>query len=124
MNSELQVVKRIRLGKPVPGPKILERRTKGLSTIRQHFLVRMARVTGMRPDSSLIIRWRGLGELANSRTVANASFELVLHSGPKAVSGKFPDLWIVCYPDDPEIVKLVEAEMDSMCEKVADRPAT
>lgn len=76
----------------------------------------------MRPDSSLIIRWRGLGDFANSRTVAKASFDLVLHGGPKGVSGRFPDLWIVCYPDDPEIVKLVEAEMDSMCEKAVNRP--
>lgn len=122
MNNELEVVKQIRLGMAVPGPKILDRRTKGLSSIRREFLSRLARLTGLRVDSSLVIRWRGLGELANSRTVVAASFELVLHGGAKAISGRFLDLWIVCYPEDPEIKKLVEAEMDRMCEKAVKRP--
>ncbi len=123
MSDELEVVQRIKLGMPVASPKILERRTRGLSAIRQNFLARLVHFTGMRPASSLVVRWRRLGELANSRDVVDESFELVLRGGKDPITGMFPDLWIVCYPDDPQIKQHVEAEMDRMCEKAAQRAA-
>lgn len=108
---------------PDSGAQILERRTKGLAAIRREFLTRYARVAGIAADSSLVIRWRGLGDYANSRTVVDASFELVLHGG-KGIAATFPDRWIVCYPDDPEIRRQVEAELDRMCEEAVKRRAS
>lgn len=121
MSDELEVVRRIKLGMPVESPKILERRTRGLSAIRQHFLARVMHFTGMRPASSLVVRWRRLGELANSRAVVDESFELVLRGGKDPITGMFPDLWIVCYPDDAQIRQHVEAEMDRMCAQALQR---
>jgi hypothetical protein len=121
MGSEPEVISHIKLGKEVPGPKILERRTKGLSAIRRECLSRLARHSGLQAESSLVVRWRGLGALANARTVVDAAFELVLHSGPNTITASFPDRWILCYPEDPEIRQQVEAEMDRMC-KTAVQP--
>jgi len=121
MSDELELVRRIKLGMPVKGPKILERRTKGLAAIRQHFLARLVHFTGTRPASSLVVRWRELGERANSRGVVDESFELVLRGGKDPISGTFPDLWIVCYPDDAQIRQHVEAEMDRMCAQALQR---
>lgn len=117
MNSpqEANFVAQVKRGATVPGSQVLERRTKGSAAIRRECLSRLSKLAGLAPESSLILRWRGLGEHANSRVVRDASYELVLHSGPKAVTGSFPDLWIVCYPDDPETKAQVDAIIDRMC---------
>ena len=110
-------VTQLKNGLAVSGSKILERRTSGLAAIRRECLARLSRLAGLPADSSLIVRWKGLGELANARTVNSASFELRLHSGASAVSGSFPDLWIVCYPDDPQLKQHVEDAIDRMCDQ-------
>ncbi len=126
MNSpqEASFVTQVKRGAAVPGAQVLERRTKGLAAIRRECLARLSRLAGLSPDSSLIVRWRGLGEHANSRVVCQASFELVLHSGPRAVTGAFRDLWIVCYPDDPETKPEVEAALSRMCKEALASPGT
>lgn len=121
MDSELETLKRMKLGLPVPGVKILERRTKGLSAIRQEFRAQLFQLAGYRMESSLIVRWRGLGDLANSRTVVDDAFELVMRSGLTTITGKFPDIWVLCYPEDLEIKGKVEAELQRMCEAVRHR---
>ena len=35
-----------------------------------------------------------------------------------AVYGEFPDLWLLCYPEDEEIKQLVEAEIERMIVQV------
>lgn len=124
MNTELDFIKRVKLGLPLPGTEVLNRRTKGLSLIRQHFLSRLKGVTGVGAESSLIIRWRRLGEHANSRTIVDTSFELALNVGGQPVTGLFQDLWIVCYPDDSDTRPQVEAEMERMCQKTTGRSGT
>lgn len=123
MNSpeEANFLGQLKRGAPVSGRKILERRIKGLAAIRRECLARLSRLAGIRPESSLIARWRGLGECANARTVNPASFELVLHSGPQAVTGSFSDLSVICYPDDPDLKREVEGVIDGMCQKAVAR---
>lgn len=123
MNDELEFVKRIKLGKPVAGAKIVERRSRGLLAIRQQFLSRLARVSPHQIESSLSVRWRRLGSFANSRTVVDESFELVMHGNALEISGLFPDIWVLCYPEDPEIKQKVEAKLDQMCEQEKTRSA-
>lgn len=118
--SEASFLAELKGGAPVSGTKILERRTKGLAAIRRECLARLSRLAGVRPDSSLIVRWRGLGELANARSVNRASFELVLHTGPNAIAGSFTDISIICYPDDPDAKREVEAVIDGMCQKAVE----
>jgi hypothetical protein len=119
--TEANFIALVKRGAPVSGTKVLECRTKGLAAIRRECLARLSRLAGLPVDSSLIARWRGLGERANSRTVSPASFELVLHSGPTAITGSFSDLWIICYPDDPESKREIEAVMDRMCQDAVKR---
>lgn len=115
--SEASFLAELKSGAPVSGTKILERRTKGLAAIRRECLARLSRFAGVRPESSLIVRWRGLGQLANARIVNRASFELVLHTGPNAITATFSDISVICYPDDPDSKREVEAVIDGMCEK-------
>lgn len=115
MSEELEYVRQIKAGLEVPGPKILERRTRGLAQIRRQLIAMMLKYTAYRGESSLAFRWRGLGKVANSRTLTDAAFELVMHEGKKEIKGRFPDLWVLCYPEDPQIKEKVEAELASMC---------
>lgn len=111
------------MGLAVPGTLILERRTKGFSAIRREFLRRLKTYTAVRPDSSLALRWRGVAGHANARTVVDAIYELVLKGGPSGISGSFPDLWVICYPDDAQIKEYVEDELSRMCQAALDSPA-
>lgn len=115
MTEEMEYVRQIKAGLEVPGPKVLDRRTRGLALIRRQLIAMLVKYTSYRGDSSLAFRWRGLGALANSRTLTDAAFELVLHDAAKEIRGRFPDLWILCYPEDPEIKEKVEAELANMC---------
>lgn len=122
MTCEDELVRRIKLGMPVDGAKILERRTRALSLIRQQFLARFVKHAGLQAESSLMIRWRGLGAHANARTRVDATYELVLHGGARAITGKFPDLWVLCYPTDSEIKAEVETVLEQMCVQAVQRP--
>jgi hypothetical protein len=124
MSIDRELVRIIKQGGQVAGAKILERRTRGFSAIRQQFLARLKALSGIGAESSLMIRWRRLGDLANSRTVLDGSFELVLHSGTEAVTGSFPDRWILCYPEDAEVKTQVDAVLDQMCRKAVNPAAT
>lgn len=83
---------------------------------------RLKTYTAVRPDSSLALRWRGLAEHANARSVVDASYELVLKGGPTGITGSFPDLWVLCYPDDAQIKQHVEEELARMCQVALDSP--
>lgn len=113
--TEQEVVKQIRQGLEVAGPKIIDRRTRGLALVRRRLIALLMQYTSYRGESSLAFRWRGLGELSNARTLTDAAFELVMHGAAKEIKGRFPDMWVLCYPEDPEIKEKVEAELMSMC---------
>lgn len=113
--AEQEIVRLIREGLEVPGAKILERRTRGLALIRRQLIGMMFKYTAYRGESSLAFRWRGLGNLANARTLTDAAFDLVMHEGAKEIKGRFPDLWVLCYPDDMQIKEKVEAQLADMC---------
>jgi hypothetical protein len=67
---------------------------------------------------SLMLRWHRQPEYINARTVLNDSFELTFYGVHRPVSGLFPDLWILCYPEDPEVKQKVEAEIAQMCQEI------
>ncbi len=117
MTEELEYVNRIKLGLKVSGAKILERRTRGLALIRRQLIAMLVRDTAYRGDSSLAFRWRGLGKLSNSRTLTDAAFDLVMHGGANEIKGRFPDLWVLCYPADAEVKDKVETELANMCDQ-------
>lgn len=103
--AEADSIGKVKRGEPVAGAWILERRTKGLAAIRRDCLAQLSRRAGLPADSSKIVRWRGLGDRSNARSVTLASFDLVLHSGANPV-GK----------------RDVEAVIGRMCEEAVAGP--
>lgn len=121
MTDEIDYVRMIKAGLEVPGPKIIERRTRGLARIRRQLMAMLVKYTAYRGESSLAFRWRGLGKLANARSLTDGAFDLVMHEGKKEIQGRFPDLWVLCYPEDAQVQEKVETELANMCEQYAKR---
>jgi hypothetical protein len=67
------------------------RRHNGLAMIRRQLIAMLVKYTSYRGDCSLAFRWRGLGNLANSRTLTEGAFDLVMHGAAKEIKGRFPD---------------------------------
>jgi len=118
MATEQEWIDRIKLGQSVPGYKVIERRSKGLQAIRQRCLWHLLSVAHEEIAHSLVLRWHRQAEYMNTRTVLGESFELTFYGGARPVNGLFPDLWILCYPEDPEVKKKVEAEIAQMCKEI------
>lgn len=117
MVTELEWIERIKLGKTVPSDKLIDRRTKGLQAIRQRCLHQLMAIAPEEIKDSLILRWHRQPEYTHERTVLSDSFELTFYGATRRVSGLFPDLWILCYPEDPDIYRKVENEIDHVCQE-------
>src|SRR6188768_1452208 len=50
-------IHKIKLGLPVPGAKIVERRGKGLQAIRRYLLSCLSQIDSEKLNSSLVVRW-------------------------------------------------------------------
>ena len=114
-------IQALRAGMPLPAHVIMSLRTKGMHAIRFEFVVRLLR-TGSRTDT-LSIYWERANEFLLVRSVEAVDRRLVL-GRLKPVIGEFPDLHLVCYPDDAEIKQLVEQEIERMIQKVRDQEAS
>jgi hypothetical protein len=68
---------------------------------------------------TLSIYWDRGTEFMLRRELEDAQRRLVL-GRRKSVAGSFPDLWLLCYPDDTAIKQSVEQELDRMVETVRD----
>jgi hypothetical protein len=121
MFTEHEWVERIKLGHPVPGPKLIDRRSKGLQAIRQRCLWRVISVARKEMAHSLVLCWHRQAEYINARAVLNNAFELTFYGATRPVSGQFLDLWILCYPEDPEIKQKVEEEIAQMCQEIVNQ---
>ena len=96
---------------PLPAHRVVQLRAMGMHSIRFEFVVRLLR-SGLKVDT-LSIYWEQGTEFMLKRELEDTRRKLVL-GRRKHVSGSFPDLWLLCYPDDPEIKKSVEQELDRM----------
>jgi hypothetical protein len=92
----------------------------GMHSIRFEFVVRLLR-SGLNVDT-LSIYWEHGNEFMLKREVENLRRRLVLGRRNR-VSGEFADLWLLCYPDDEEIKKVVELEVDRMVERMREKDA-
>jgi len=108
-------IQALRAGAQLPAHEIMSLRNKGMQSIRFEFVVRLMR-TGLKTDT-LSIYWERANEFLLARSVEAVSRRLVL-GRLRPVIGEFPDLWMLCYPDDEEIKRLVEQEIDRMIQKV------
>lgn len=115
MASRKEELSALRGGQPVPAHRIVQLRAMGMHAIRFEFVVRLLR-SGLKVDT-LSIYWDRGTEFMLKRELEDAPRRLVL-GRRKRVSGTFADLWLLCYPDDPDIKQSVEQELDRMVEAV------
>src|SRR5688572_33469897 len=99
MASRKEELRALRQGQPVPPHRIVQLRSMGMHSIRFEFVVRLLR-SGLKVDT-LSIYWEYGTEFMLKREVETARRRLVL-GRRKRISGEFPDLWLLCYPDDEE----------------------
>ncbi|HZM46104.1 MAG TPA: hypothetical protein VFC14_14815 [Burkholderiales bacterium] len=108
-------IEALRAGAPLPAHRIIPLRSKGMHSIRFEFVVRLLR-TSLTVDT-LSIYWERGHEFLLKQTVEDAKRRLVL-GRINSVVGEFPDLWLLCYPEDEEIKQLVEQEIERMIAQV------
>lgn len=91
-----------------------ELRSTGMHAIRFQLIVRLLHAS-LREDT-LSIFWDHSPESLAEKPFGDARWRLVLGRGSRNAM-EFPDLWVLCYPDDAEIRQTVEAALDQMVEK-------
>jgi hypothetical protein len=113
-------IRTLKAGEPLPSHRVVQLRSLGMHSIRFEFVVRLLR-SSLKVDT-LSIYWEQGNEFMLKPNVENATRRLVF-GRRKHVSGEFADLWLLCYPDDEEIRKQVEHEIDRMVEQVSGQGA-
>jgi hypothetical protein len=108
-------IKALKAGESVPSHRVVQLRAMGMHSIRFEFVVRLLR-SGLKVDT-LSIYWENGTEFMLKRDLEQVRRRLVL-GRRKRVAGDFSDLWLLCYPDDEEIKRSVEQELDRMVEKM------
>ena len=120
MASRQEEIKALRAGEPLPSHRIVQLRSMGMHSVRFEFVVRLLR-SGLKVDT-LSIYWEHGTEFMLKREVEEVRRRLVL-GRRKRVTGDFPDLWLLCYPDDEQIKQSVEQVLDRMVEQVREQEA-
>jgi len=120
MASRLEEIKALRAGEALPSHRIVQLRSMGMHSIRFEFVVRLLR-SGLKVDT-LSIYWEQGTEFMLKREVEDVPRRLVL-GRRKRVIGDFPDLWLLCYPDDEEIKQQVDRELDGMVDRFSTETA-
>lgn len=118
MGSRQEEIKALREGQSLLSHRIVQLRSMGMHAIRFEFVVRLLR-SGLKVDT-LSIYWEHGTEFMLKRELENVRRRLVL-GRRKRVTGEFPDLWLLCYPEDEEFKRLVDEELDRMVQKVAEQ---
>jgi hypothetical protein len=114
--SRQEEIRALKAGEPLPSHRVVQLRSMGMHSIRFEFVVRLLR-SNLRMDT-LSIYWERGTDFMLKRNVESVHRRLVL-GRRKHVSGEFADLWLLCYPDDEEIKRSVEQEINRMVEEVS-----
>jgi hypothetical protein len=114
--SRQEEIRALKAGEPLPSHRVVQLRSMGMHSIRFEFVVRLLR-SNLRSDT-LSIYWEQGTDFMLKRNVESVHRRLVL-GRRKHVSGEFADLWLLCYPDDEEIKRSVEQEINRMVEEVS-----
>ncbi len=115
MAARIEEVMALRSQQPLAGHRVIQLRSNGMHAVRMEFVIRLLR-SGLKVDT-LSIYWERAHEFMLRREVENVQRRLVFGRRQR-VTGKFLDLWLLCYPDDPESRREVEREIDHMVEAV------
>jgi len=116
--TRLDEIRALRAGEPLPSHRVVQLRSLGMHSIRFEFVVRLLR-SSLKVDT-LSIYWEQGNEFMLKPAVESAMRRLVL-GRRKHVSGEFADLWLLCYPDDEEIKRLVEQEIERMVDRASSK---
>ena len=120
MASRQEEIRALKAGEQLPSHRVVQLRSMGMHSIRFEFVVRLLR-SNLRMDT-LSIYWEQGTDFMLKRNVESVHRRLVL-GRRKHVFGEFADLWLLCYPEDEEIKRAVEQEIDRMVEKVSGQGA-
>jgi len=101
----------LKQGGVLPPNKLIELRSAGMQSVRLGFIMRLLRLNIQ--ITTLSIYWEDGREFMQNPTVENAQRKLVCATVPR-VSGKFDDMALLCYPHDPDVQAVVDAELDRM----------
>jgi hypothetical protein len=112
--SRHEEIRTLRQGGSLASHRIVQMRSMGMHAIRFELVVRLLR-RGLHVDT-LSIYWEQGTEFMLRREVEDVKRRLVVGRG-RRVHGEFPDLWLLCYPEDEEIRQSVEAVLDGMVER-------
>jgi hypothetical protein len=115
MASRLDEITALKAGETLPAHRVVQLRSMGMHSIRFEFVVRLLG-SGMKVDT-LSIYWEHGTEFMLKREVENLQRRLVLGRRTR-IAGDFPDLWLLCYPDDEEIRQSVERVIEAMVEQM------
>ena len=116
--SRQEEIRALKANESLPAHRVVQLRSMGMHSVRFEFVVRLLR-SGLKVDT-LSIYWEHGTEFMLKRDVEDQRRRLVL-GRRKRVTGDFPDLWLLCYPDDEEVKKLVEKEIEAMVEQVREQ---
>jgi hypothetical protein len=115
MATRVDEIKALKEEEILPAHRVVQLRSMGMHSIRFEFVVRLLR-SGLKVDT-LSIYWEHGTEFMLKREVEDLRRRLVL-GRRKRVTGDFPDLWLMCYPDDEEVRQSVEQVIDAMVDQV------
>ena len=117
MAARPEEIKTLKMGGVLPAHRIVQLRSMGMHSIRFEFVVRLLR-SGLKIDT-LSIYWDQGTEFMLRRDVENVPRRLVLGRRQR-VTGDFRDVWLLCYPDDPETRESVDGVLERMVQSVAE----
>ena len=107
----------LKAGGALAAHRVVQLRSMGMHSIRFEFVVRLLR-SGLKVDT-LSIYWDHGTVFMLKREVEPVARRLVL-GRRRRVAGDFRDIWLLCYPDDPETRAEVEGVLDRMVQTVAE----
>jgi hypothetical protein len=120
MASRVEEIKALKAEEVLPAQRVVQLRSMGMQAIRFEFVVRLLR-SGLRVDT-LSIFWEHGNEFMLKREVEATRRRLVL-GRRKRIAGDFPDLWLLCYPDDEDIKLSVEEVIEGMVDQMREQGA-
>ena len=109
--SRLEEIAALRSGESLPPERVIELRSAGMAAVRKELIQRLLR-TNARVDT-LLIYWEH-GHRAVHTGQVEAVVRKLICGQRNPVIGEFPDLWLLCFPDDSELKQSVEREIDRM----------
>lgn len=107
----LEEIAVLRSGECVPADRVIELRSTGMAAIRTELVHRLLRASSS--ADSFMIYWENGHQTMLTGQVEAVVRKLVCGSRNRVI-GEFPDLWLLCYPDDGDAKQSVEREVDRM----------